>query len=595
MLRTTLKGTLAHKSRLVLTFVSIMLGVAFVSGTFVFTDTIQARFDALFADVYAGVDASVRAEQPEFGAEVTTAPAAIPSSLVDDVRAVDGVDLAEGYVQGFGQIIDANGEPVGGQGAPTYVYSWIDESALNPFRIAEGNGRAPTASGELVVDAATAKAASLSLGDTVDLQFASGTEAFTLVGIASFGDSDNLAGATISVVTLPDAQRALGVPNQVTFIDVAAAEGTEATTLVDRLAAIVPSGAEVVSGDTLMAEAIGGFTQGLSFVSIALLAFALVAVLVGSFIIYNTFRIIVVQRTRELALLRAVGASARQVVGVVLIEALAVALAASAVGVAAGLGFAQLLKVGMEAAGFGPPEGPLTVEPRTIVVGMLVGVVVTLLSALVPALRAARVAPVAAMQTSTSAHAEKPVRSWLRVTVVAVGVALTALGLVMEQGAGIAAGAAVTVAGVLLIAPVLARPVASIVGRPIPGAVGRLARDNAGRDPRRTAATASALTIGIALVVFTAIFAASAKDSIAATVEESFPADLIVYSSNPYMGISTEAQQAVATYAERVGGIGSPRGTGPRRRNGRRRHRIRCHDDRGCLRRGVDRAAERGR
>jgi len=163
----------------------------------------------------------------------------------------------------------------------------------------------------------------------------------------------------------------------------------------------------------------------------------------------------------------------------------------------------------------------------------------------VPALRAARVAPVAAMQATAVSAPEKSVRLWLRAAVPVLGVVLTVAGIAAEQGALIAAGAAATAIGVLLIAPTLARPIASVVGRPIRGAVGRLARENAARDPRRTAATASALTVGIALVVFTAIFASSTKDSIAASVEESFPADLVVASSNVYMGISTEAQQAV--------------------------------------------------
>ncbi|MEZ5114676.1 MAG: ABC transporter permease [Candidatus Nanopelagicales bacterium] len=549
MLQTALKGTLAHKARLALTSVAILLGVAFVSGTFVFTDTIQARFDSLFADVYAGVDASVRAEGPEFGGDVTTAPAALPQSLVSDVAAVDGVAAAEGYVQAFGQVI-ADGEPVGGQGPPTYVYSWIQDPQLNPFRIGAGDGRAPQADGEVVVDVATAQAASLALGDRIDLQFATGAESFELVGIASFGDANNLAGATISVITLDDAQRILDLPGQVTFIDVAGAEGTDLAALANRIATVLPAGAEVVTGDQLMAEAIDGFTEGLGFLSTALLAFAAVAVLVGAFIIYNTFRIIVAQRTRELALLRAVGASARQVVGVVLAEALAVALLASAAGVVAGVGFAQLLKAGMDAVGFGPPDGPLTIEPRTVVVGMLVGVVVTLLSALVPALHASRVPPVAAMQQTGVTHSEKPVRSWLRVAVLAAGLVVAMAGLAVEQGALIALGCVLTVVGVLALAPLLARPIAAVVGRPIPGAVGQLARENAGRDPRRTSATASALTVGIALVVFTAIFASSTKDSIAASVEDAFPADLMVSSSNFYLGVSPQAQAAVVATPE---------------------------------------------
>jgi putative ABC transport system permease protein len=240
MLRTALTTALAHKARLALTSIAIMLGVAFVTGSLVFTDTIQARFDTLFADVYDGVDASVRAEPDGVASGVTTQVGSIPQTLGAEILARDDVAAAEGYVQAFGQVIDADGEPVGGMGAPTYVYSWIDEPDLNPFRITDGDGRAPGASGEVVVDVATADLADLSVGDRVGIQFPAGTETFDLVGVASFGDTDNLAGATITVVPLPDAQRILGMEGRVSFVDVVAAEGVDPARLVDRLGSVVP-------------------------------------------------------------------------------------------------------------------------------------------------------------------------------------------------------------------------------------------------------------------------------------------------------------------------------------------------------------------
>ncbi len=549
MLTTALKGALARKARLGLTFASIMLGVAFVVGTLVFSDTIQARFDSLFSDVYSGVGATVRAPEPEFGAAQTSELATMDQSLVDDVRAIDGVATAEGYLRTFGQVIDANGDPVGGLGAPTYVYSWIDDSGLNPFRIADGNGRAPMQSGELVVDAATAQLASLALGDSVDVQFATGSQSFDLVGIASFGDSNNLAGATISVIGLGDAQRILGLEGQVTLIDVAAAKGVEQEALVAAVAAAVPPSVEVVSGSQQTDEAITGFTEGLGFMTVALLAFAAIAIFVGGFIIYNTFKIIVAQRTRELALMRALGASHRQVVLVVLAEAFVVGVLASLAGVFAGIGVAQLIKAGMSAVGFGPPDGPLTLEPRSVVVGIAVGVLVTMASALVPAIRAARILPVAAMQAS-GGHAERPARAWLPASVLALGVSAVLVGLLGSQVPLTAVGAIVAMLGVLMLAPVLTRPITSLVGRAFPGVSGQLARGNSARDPRRTSATAAALTIGIALVVFTAIFASSAKDSIAASMSDSFPGDLSVQSSNPYLPVSAEAIDAVRSVPE---------------------------------------------
>lgn len=563
MFQTALKGALAHKARLLLTSIAIVLGVAFVSGSFVFTDTIQARFDALFTDVYSGVDATVRAEGPQFGADVTTEEAALPATLVDDVRSLDDVDAAEGYIRAFGQIIDANGTPVGGMGPPTYVYTWIEQSELNPFRISDGDGRAPTGAGELVVDVATAQTAGLAIGDAVEIQFATGTEPFTLVGVASFGDSNNLAGATISVIPRADAERILDMSGQVTYIDIVAAEGVSQDALVASIQPILPSGAEAVTGNQQTAEAIAGFTEGLGFLSIALLGFAAVAVFVGAFIIYNTFRIIVAQRTRELALLRALGASSRQVVGVVLTEALVVALLASAVGMLLGIGVAELIRAGMEAAGFGPPEGPLTVAPRTVVVSMAVGILVTAVSALLPALQASRVPPVAAMSQKVEHGDGRPNRLPLRVGLLAVGIAAVALGLVTDQPLATGLGAALAVVGVLLLAPLLTRPLATTLGRPLPGIVGQLARGNTTRDPHRTATTASALTVGIALVVFTAIFASSAKDSISRTVQDSFASDLTVTSSNFFMAVSPEAMDAIASVGQVD--VASPIWAGPAR------------------------------
>ena len=544
MIRIALKGAMAHKARLALTAVAITLGVAFVAGTFVFSDTILARFETLFEDVYAGVDASVRTEEAPFGSDVTTEAGTLPDSLIADIDSLDEAAVAEGYIQSFGQVIDPNGDPVGVMGAPTYVYSWIAESELNPFTIHDGNGRAPEP-GELVLDITTAEKAGVSLGEDVDVQFGTGVETFRLVGLASFGESNNLAGATISVITLGDAQRILDMPGVVNIIDVIAAGGVDQDTLVASIEPVLPVGAEAVTGDQQVTEQIDGFTENIGFLSIALLGFAGVAVLVGAFIISNTFRIVVAQRTKELSLLRAIGASSRQVVGVVLIEALAVGLLASIVGVFAGIGVAELLKAGMNAVGFGPPDGPMTVELRTVVVSMTVGVVVTLASALLPALQASRVAPVAAMRAHDSGAADRSMRVWARLAALVIGVAIVAVGIMGDQLLVIAAGAVVAVAGTLLLAPLLTRPIAAIVGRMLPGITGRLARDNAGRDPRRTSTTASALTIGLALVVFTAIFAASTKDSITATFEESFPADLSVQSSNLYMPVSFEAVGAI--------------------------------------------------
>jgi putative ABC transport system permease protein len=566
MLRTALATALAHKARLALTLIAITLGVAFVAGSFVFTDTIKARFDTLFEDVYAGVDASLRATPDEVASGVTTEVGTIDEGLEDEVAARDDVVAAEGYIQAFGQVMDAEGEPVGGSGPPTYVYSWGEDPRLNPFRIDDGDGRAPRAADELVLDTATAESGGFRLGDRVGVQFPTGTETFDLVGIASFGDSDNLAGATIAVVPLDTAQRVLGLDGRVSLVDVIAADGVDPGTLVERLTPTLPVGVEAVTGDEQTAEAIAGFTEGLDFLGAALLAFAAVAVLVGAFIIHNTFRIVVAQRVRELALLRALGASRRQVVTMVLAEAVAVAVVASLVGLGLGIGVAQVIRAGMDAVGLGPPEGPLTLLPRTVVVALLVGILVTAASALLPAVRASRVAPVAAMQSVAARQVERPARPWWRLGVLAVGAVVVAAGLATGLTALTATGAAVALVSVLLLAPVLTRPVAAVVGSPLRGPVGRLARENATRDPRRTSATASALVIGIALVVFTAIFAASTKQSVRESLEAAFPGDLAVAAVNPYLTVSPSAQEAVRESADVA--VASPVRTAPGRVDG---------------------------
>ena len=545
MFKTALKGVVAHKLRLALTALAIVLGVAFVSGTFVFTDTINARFETLFDDVYAGVDATVRAEQPEFGAGPGAAGGSIPESVLLDIQSTDGVELAVGSVGGFAQIINAEGEPVGGQGPPTLGFTWVDESALSPISIADGNGVAPVRAGEVVIDLGTAKTQGFLVGDIVEIQTMAGTESFEVVGLANFGTEDNLAGATFSIFSLAEGQRLFDLEGQLSAIDVIASDGVEANDLVATLTAVVPDGAEVLTGEQQTQEQIASVSEGLGFVTTALLAFAGVAVLVGAFVIQNTFRIVVAQRTRELALLRAVGATGRQVVSLVTIEAMIVAVVASAVGVATGIGVAAGLKNLMDAVGLNVPSGPLTVEPRTIVVGMAVGIVVTLVSAIVPARKAAAVSPVAAMSEAVA----KPPRRSLRTRAIAgsvtafAGATVLGTGLVLQNGSSltlVSIGSVAVFIGVTVLAPLFAIPIARILGRPIPGVTGDLARENTIRQPRRTASTASALMIGIALVSFVSIFAASISASVTDTLEGAFPADLAFQSTNLTAGVSSE-------------------------------------------------------
>ena len=540
MFATALKGVLAHRLRFLLTAAAIVVGVAFVSGSFVFTDTINARFENLFSDVYAGIDVTVRPVDDT----------AIDAAVLDRIAALDGVEQAAGFVEGFAQIVDEAGDPIGGQGPPTLGFSWIDAEALNPLRIADGNGRAPAAPGEAAIDVATAEANGWSLGDLVEIQTEGGVEEFELVGLVNFGTEDNLAGATLAVFELSEAQRLFDLEGKLSSIDTVGS--LEPDQLANVVGEALPKGLEAVTGEQQTSEQLDGVTEGLSFLNTALLAFAAVSVLVGGFIIQNTFRIIVGQRTRELALLRAIGATSRQVTRLVTIEALMVSVVASTVGVAAGIGLAMGIKAGMANFGLEVPDGPITLQPRTIAVGMGVGIVVTLVSALLPARRAARVPPVAAMraeaiETSTPGSLRR--RGMVGGTALLAGstaIGMSLFGAIPSPAIWVGAGALVVFLGVSVLAPLFSRPAAAILGSPFRGVTGKLARENTTRNPRRSAATASALMIGVALVAFVSVFAASVKASVVDTLDEAFPADLSLQSSNFAVGISDAALEAVA-------------------------------------------------
>jgi putative ABC transport system permease protein len=449
-------------------------------------------------------------------------------------------------VGGFAQIIDAEGDPIGGQGPPTLGFSWSNEPALNSLNIAEGNGRPPAADDEVVIDVATAQAQAFEVGERIEIQTIGGVDTFTIVGLANFGTEDNLAGATLSAFELARAQQLFDLEGRFSVIDVLAEEGVERDALAESIAEVIPTGIEVVTGDQQTQEQLDAVTEGLGFLSIALLAFAGIAVFVGAFVIQNTFRITVAQRVRELALLRAIGATGSQVVRLVLVEAAVIAVVASALGVVAGVGVAELIKAAMDAGGLGIPDGPLTIEGRTIVVSMVVGIVVTLFSALLPARRASAIPPIAAMSEIGARTTVKSLRTRTIVgtAVTTAGVGAMTFGLFLENGGSlilVATGAAGLFIGMSVLAPLIAKPVARALSAPMRGITGLLARENTIRQPRRTASTASALMIGVALVAFTSIFAASIKSSINDTLEGSFPADLSFASTNFNAGVSPVA------------------------------------------------------
>jgi putative ABC transport system permease protein len=560
MWRATWKGLLTHKVRLVLTGLAVTLGVGFVAGTFVLTDTLNQTFDRLFAEVAENIDVTVRSKAAF--ADDTDPGAArepLPEGLLGVVRQVEGVREAGGFVQGYAQLVDPEtGDAIQNTQAPTFGASAEGIDGLSPFTVKEG--RPPAAPDEVVVDAATADRFDLEVGEEVRVLFAGPAETFTIVGTVGFGSADNLAGATFALFEIETAQRVLQRPARLDAIAVAAEEGVSPVELARRLDAALPDSAEAVTA-TQEAEENAESLQGeLSFFGTALLVFGGVALFVGAFIIVNTFSIILAQRSRELALLRALGAARSQVTRSVLAEAVVVGLVASTIGIAAGVGVAVGLKALLAVFGIELPGEGLVVRPRAIWVPLLVGVAVTAAASYGPARRASRIPPVAAMRSSEAPAALSLRRRVVGGTIVsALALAALALGLFAGGGAGVvSAGALLLFVGIGLLSPLVARPVVRAVGAPaarLRGMPARLGRDNAMRNPRRTASTAAALTIGLGLVSFVTIFAASLKASFVNALDRSFRSDFVLQTDN-FQSFSTDLGERLAGRPEI--GVSSP-------------------------------------
>ncbi|MFL6137168.1 MAG: ABC transporter permease [Frankiaceae bacterium] len=532
MLRAALKSVTAHKIRLALTTIAVVLGVGFVAGTYLLTDTLDRSFTTLFGNVYRNVDVAVRgvAHLPgDTGGEAQRET--VPDALLAKVRQVPGVAEVEGAVSGYAQLVDpVTRKPVSTTGAPTRGVAWHGGSSLSTSTIAAG--RAPRSAGEVVVDKHTVTAHHWRIGQRVLVVTRSGVHDEQLVGTFELAGSDTLGGATITAFDPTTAQRYLGRAGRYDMLEIAAT-GTTPDQLRQRIAAVLPSGYEAITGKQLVDETSNDIERGIGFLNTALLVFAGIALFVGTFIIFNTFSMLVAQRTRELALYRALGASRGQVTRNVLTEATVTGVVASTIG----LGFGFLVALALQAILgklVGLPGGSLVLRPRTVVAAYAVGIVVTVVAAYFPARRASRIPPVAAMRDDVAL----PQRS-LRFRALA-GTALALLGAVLlvaglagvSSGAWlIGGGAAGVFLGVATLAPFISRPVVGALGAPLPrlfGLPGKLGRENALRSPRRTAATASALMIGVALVSAMATLGSSFVASTDRLVDKSVGADLIV-------------------------------------------------------------------
>ncbi len=533
MLRSALRSLFAHKLRLALTVASIVLGVSFVAGTFVFTDSLQRSFDQLFAQPQADVVVAARSDDQGLG----TDPAAIPQALVGEVAAVPGVSVAEGYISVNGAVVlGRDGKPLGGASGQSPGRSWLQDATLNPYAIVAG--RAPKGPAEVVVDVATADKASIDVGASLRIVTPVGSDAtrsWTVVGIAQRGISGSLGAASTVLFDLPTAQAVMLGKPQVSEVRVLAEPGVSQAELAGRVDAAITAPITVRTGQQISDDTSRRLQEALGFLTTFLLAFAFIALFVAGFLITNTFSMLIAQRTRELALTRAIGASRWQVQGSVLVEAGVVGAVASTLGLAAGLGLSQLLRLLFAAFGAELPGGSLVVAPRTILITYAIGLVVTMLAASLPARRAARVPPVAALRDDPGMAASRSLvrRGLLGVALLAGAIGLGAVAL--QQGEDAEAGARwvgasafVGLLAAITLAPLLARPLLGLLGSAFPTTVGRLARENGRRNPRRTAATASALTIGVALMSALGVIAASATASVDKVIDDTIGADFVV-------------------------------------------------------------------
>ncbi len=533
------RGLAARKRRLVATSLAIVLGVGFISGVSVLSDTVRQAFDDLFADVYRGIDVVVVPEGQLRGG-FRQSPKRLDPALLEEVRALPEVAAAVGTVRSYAQVLDATETPLGGSNAPTFGEAWNDAPGLNPFTITEG--RAPRDVGEIAVDRNTALVGDLAVGQDVSVLTLSGRETFRLVGLTRFGAADSPAGASYVHFDRRDADRLFRSEGRYDQFAIAATAGTPAATARDAVAAAIgddgpEGGLEIVTGAEATSSRQNDLQEGLRGFTTFLLVFGYVALLVGSFVIFNTFQILVAQRRRELALLRAVGARRGQVLRMVVGEGAAVGVVASVLGIGAGIVLALGLRALLSALGFRLPVSGLVLRPTTFVVGVVSGIVVTIAAALVPAWRAARIPPVAALSEGL---VERRRRSTVRIVLglVTLAVALVTLlaglratGNPAVYGVGVAGG--LTLVAFALLGPALLVPFTDGPGRLLRarGVAGRLAQGNVTRSPRRNALTALALTVGLALVGMIVVFAGSFQKQIDRTIEGRFAGDFFVTSS----------------------------------------------------------------
>jgi putative ABC transport system permease protein len=550
-----LKSLWARRIRALTTILAVVIGVAFVAGTYILTDTTFAAFDEIFEDSLAKTSVVITAKE-----EVRQETGEVPSfsaAVLPKVRGVDGVRVAVGQIFTPGAFFDAENDRIGGQFSPKFIKSNLPESLETQTYV---EGRQPRDSKEAALDQSAAEEAGLGIGDTLKLASVERVAAYRIVGLTKLGAA-SWGGASIAGLILPEAQRITGKRGEFDQILVAADEGVSEETLRRRIRQVAPASLLVETAKQNAERNSDQIRDDLGFLRIALLVFAFVALFVGAFLIFNTFSITVAQRIREFGMLRTLGAGRGQILRSVVVEALAIGVLGGLLGLAAGYAIAVGLTQLFVAVGFDLPTTTLVTKDRTIVVALLIGIGVTLISSFIPALRATRVPPIAALLALELPQSRRRgiVVAALAVLLGVAGLALVLAGLFGGASGGSAAGlmgagAVAVLLGVSLFSPRLVRPLASLAGRPLEmlrRLTGRLARENTQRNPARTAVTAAALMIGLAVVAFVTVFAAGIKSSIATAVDESFQGELVLQNSDGFSPISPRAADA----ARRVPGV----------------------------------------
>jgi putative ABC transport system permease protein len=560
VVRVALRGLAGRKLRAALTALAIVLGVSMISGTLVLTDAIDRAFDRIFAQSYANTDAVVTSAESDisFEGETATAPP-FSEEVLQQVRAVPSVASAAGSIfdEAAVKILDSEGDPISNF-APTFGFG-VDpaETRFNPLELKEG--RWANSLDEVVIDSGTADDEGYGVGDRVPIGTLQATREFEVVGLAQYPGVESIGGATFAVFDVPTAQRLLDQEGKLDAISVAANAGTTPEQLVADLEEALPDTVQVRTGVEQGEEESGEIAQFTSFIRYFLLSFGFIALFVGAFVIFNTLSMTVAQRTRELATLRTIGASRRQVLTSVMLEAFVIGLFASLSGLFLGLLLAVGLNELFQALGIDLPTTSMRLTLGAVIASLAVGILITLVAGLSPALRATRVPPISAVREGATLPPGRMARVWPYVAVVLIVLAVLALAYslfagdvgIAERLLAIAFGVLALFIGVALLSSRLVRPLAALVGWParrIGGAAGRLATGNSLRNPGRTAATAAALMIGIALVTFVAVLGAGLRDSNRDAIEEQIRADLIITSEDGYTpfvnGATGAARQA---------------------------------------------------